>query len=374
MKKQISFALGLIILLLASLAIGGCTHNTATVTPTTEPPAAQSSSETPLNPSWTGPAQTEQPALPSITAVVAEIKPSVVAINVQITAYDIFNQPVTEQGAGSGWIIDQDGYIVTNNHVVEGAESVTVTLDDGRVFSAATVRTDPLTDLAVVKVDAQNLPAVKVGDSSRLSIGDWVVAIGNSLGMGISATQGIVGALEVSLAASPGQTLLGLIQTDAAINPGNSGGPLVNLSGEVVGINSIKISQVGVEGMGYAISINEAMPIIQQLIQTGYVLRPWLGIGAVTVDQTVAMFYNLAADKGVLVTNVVEGSPASQAGLSVGDVITAIDGKEIDNLAEFIQTLNSHQIGQTVTITYFRGNTQSTAQATLAESPPPTFQ
>jgi serine protease Do len=366
MKKKVFPVLGIIVFLLASLVTGGCTQETATATPITEPPA--SDIQTTPKP------DSEQPLLPSITDAVAKVKPSVVAINVDIVAHDIFGQPVTEQAAGSGWIIDQNGYIVTNNHVVEGAENVTVTLDDGRVFSAATVRTDPLTDLAVVKVDAQNLPAVSLGDSAMLSIGDWVVAVGNSLGMGTSATQGIVSALEVSLAASPGQTLLGLIQTDAAINPGNSGGPLVNLSGEVVGINSIKIAEVGVEGMGYAISINEAMPIIQQLIQTGYVVRPWLGIGAGTVDQTVAMSYGLAVDKGVLVASVVEGSPASQAGLMAGDVITALDGQEIDNLADFVKTLNSDEIGQTVEITYFRGSTQNTTQATLAESPIPEFQ
>jgi serine protease Do len=363
MKKQLFLILGLTALLLASLATAGCSYKTTTTAPNTEPPATDIT--TTIEPS------SPQPPLPSIAAVVAKVKPSVVAINVEITAYDIYNQPVQERAAGSGWIVSDDGYIVTNNHVVEGADSVTVTLDDGSVFPAATVRTDPLTDLAVVKIDAHDLSAVNVGDSSKLSIGDWVVAVGNSLGMGTSATQGIVSALDISLATSSGETVLGLIQTDAAINPGNSGGPLVNLSGEAVGINSIKISQVGVEGMGYAISINEAMPIIQQLIQTGYVVRPWLGIGAATVDQTVAMTYGLSTDKGVLVTSVADGSPASQAGLMAGDVITALDSKETDNLAEFVKTLNSYQIGQTVTITYFRGNAQNTTQATLAKSPTP---
>jgi serine protease Do len=366
MKKQIFPVLGLAILLIANLAAGGCAHETAIATPTTEPPATNI--QTPTEPS------SEQPLLPSIADVVAKVKPSVVAIDVEIVTNDIFGQPTTQRGAGSGWIIDQDGDIVTNNHVVEGAESVTVTLDDGRVFSAATVRTDPLTDLAVVKVDAHDLPAVNVGDSSRLSIGDWVVAVGNSLGMGISATQGIVSALDVSLAASPGQTLLGLIQTDAAINPGNSGGPLVNLAGEVVGINSIKISQVGIEGMGYSISIDEANPIIQQLIEIGYVDRPWLGISIYPVDAQVAQSYNLGIDHGVLITEVVAGSPAEAAGLEMGDVITAIDGQEVSDSRALLQAITSHQIGQTIEITYFRGTTQNTAQATLAESPPPEFQ
>ncbi len=190
---------------------------------------------------------------------------------------------VTQEGAGSGWIIDSSGLIVTNNHVVEGANSITVTLEDGRNFSADTVRTDPVTDLAVVKINAQNLPpALKVGDSSKLRVGDWVVAIGNSLGQGISATKGIVSAMGVSVSADT-ETLYDLIQTDAAINPGNSGGPLVNLAGEVIGINSIKVAQVGVEGMGYAISIKEALPIINDLVTNGYVTRPWMGVGLYTV-------------------------------------------------------------------------------------------
>jgi len=167
---------------------------------------------------------------PTISTVVAEARPSVVSINVEITTYDYFNQPVKEEGAGSGWIIKSDGYIVTNNHVVADSDNVTVTLNDGRVFQTETVSTDSLTDLAVIKIDATGLTALPVGDSSKLLVGDGVVAIGNALGQGISATAGIVSATDVSLDASPGQTLLGLIQTDAAINPGNSGGPLVNMA------------------------------------------------------------------------------------------------------------------------------------------------
>lgn len=159
---------------------------------------------------------------------------------------------------------------MTNNHVVAGAESITLTLDDGRTFPVDmnTLATDPLTDLAVLQIDAENLPAIDIGDSSALRVGDWVVAIGNSLGLGISATNGIVSGLEISLPVSSGQTLSDLIQTDAAINPGNSGGPLVNMKGEVIGITSVKIAAVGVEGLGYAISINEAIPIIEELISS----------------------------------------------------------------------------------------------------------
>lgn len=365
MKKQIFLVLALTILLLAGLATAGCTHETATATPPTEPPATNVQTPAESNP--------EQQLLPGIADVVAAVKPSVVAIDVEIVTTDIFGQPTTERGAGSGWILSADGYIVTNNHVVQDAETVTVTLDDGQVFPGDMVRTDPLTDLAVVKVDADNLPALPVGSSSALQIGDWVVAIGNSLGMGISATQGIVSALDVSLSSSSGQTLLGLIQTDAAINPGNSGGPLVNLAGEVVGINSIKISQVGIEGMGYAISIDEAAPLIQQLIASGYVNRPWLGISIYPVTAQVAQSYDLGIDHGILIAEVVAGSPADAAGLEMGDVITAIEGQEISDARALLQAITSHQIGQEVEITYYRGETEATTTVTLAESPPPDF-
>jgi serine protease Do len=301
---------------------------------------------------------------------VALVKPSVVAINTEVTAQNLFGQLYKEEHAGSGWIIDEDGLIVTNNHVVEGAESVTVTLVDGRTFPAETVRTDRLSDLAVVKVNARSLPAAEVGDSDTLRVGDWVVAIGNSLGMGISATTGIVSVKGVSLSVSEGQTLDDLIQTDAAINPGNSGGPLVDMNGKVIGINSIKIAQVGVEGMGYAISVNTATPIIEQLVQKGYVIRPWLGVGLYTVDQYAVLRYNLEVDKGALVTEVAAGSPADEAGIKPGDVVTNFEGTEITSADDLIQGIHSSQIGQRVKITFWRGNNKNTTYVTLAESPP----
>jgi len=348
--------MGLVILIIFSLSLPACGQST-TVNSTSPPTSTIAT--TPI----------AQPVLPTITDVVAKVKPSVVAINVDITTYNIFNQPVQAQGAGSGWIIRSDGYIVTNNHVVEGATKVEVTLSDGRTFPADNIYTDPVTDLAVIKINAQNLPSISTGDSSILSVGDWVVAIGNALGQGISATKGIVSALGISLSESPGQTLHNLIQTDAAINPGNSGGPLVNTAGQVVGIDSLKISQVGVEGMGYAINISEALPIINTLISTGYVVRPWLGISVFTVDQTVAAFYRLGVSKGVLITDVATSSPADKAGLRAGDVITAIDGKEQTDDGALMDYINSLKVGQTIQITYYRGNAQNTVSVTLAESP-----
>ncbi len=313
----------------------------------------------------------EASALPSIADVVTLVKLSVVAINTEYVSYDVFNRPYEQRAAGSGWIIDEDGIIVTNNHVVEGADSVTVTLADGRTFPAVSISTDSLSDLAIVKVEASDLPAVKVGDSGALRVGDWVIAIGNSLGLGISATKGIVSAQNVSLSVSAGQTLDDLIQTDAAINPGNSGGPLVNLAGEVIGITSLKVSQVGVEGMGYAISSDSAMPIIEELIQNGYVVRPWLGVGLYTVDEYAIMTYGLEVDEGALITLVAAGSPADEAVLEPGDVITSFDGEAITSAEGLIQAIHSKEIGQTVEIVFWRGDTQHTTYATLIESPPP---
>jgi len=369
-KAGLKYLLVLLVAVVFMLVASGCP---LIIPPATAPPAATPTSPVvnPIDPGWTPPsANGQQPILPSIADVVALVKPSVVAINTEYTSYDIFNRQYTQQGAGSGWIIDKGGLIVTNNHVVEGADKVTVTLADGRNFPAETVRTDSLSDLAVVKVNASNLPAAVIGNSDALRVGDWVVAIGNSLGMGISATKGIVSAKGVSITISEGQTLDDLIQTDAAINPGNSGGPLVNMAGEVIGINSVKIAQVGVEGMGYAISSNTAEPTIQQLVQKGYVTRPFLGVqNLLTVDQTVAEFYSLSVDKGALVRGVIAGGPAEKAGLQAGDVIVRFDGQDIADVNELLRVLYSSQVGQEVEITFWRGNSQDTAYATLAERP-----
>lgn len=204
--------------------------------------------------------------LPNIADVVTAVKPSVVSIDTE-TTYWIFNHYFTERGAGSGWIIDENGIIVTSYHVIEEAKSIIVTLSDSRTFTVDPNRvvTDQQNDLAILKIDAEGLPAVRIGDSYALRVGDWVIALGNPLGLGISAKEGIVSRLCVSLTMS-GQTFNDLIETSAAINPGNSGGPLVNMRAEVIGITSAKVSSVGVEGMGYAISINEAITRLEKLI------------------------------------------------------------------------------------------------------------
>lgn len=317
------------------------------------------------------PSASESPSLPDFVSVVAKVKPSVVAIATEMVTVDIFNRPITREGAGSGWILDSDGIIVTNNHVIAGASRITVTMEGDRTFTASVIGADALTDLAVLKIDAANLPAVVLGDSSNLKIGEWVLTIGNALGMGITAKEGIISRLGVSIPVYAGQTLYDLIETSAPINPGNSGGPLVNMAGEVLGITSAKLSDVSVEGLGYAISITSAKPIIERLVQKGYVVRPWLGVSLSTLTQFLVMRYNLAIDKGVLITDVVAGSPADRAGLVIGDVIVSARGKEVATAQDLVLTIHANEIGQPLEITFYRGDTVNTTKAILAESPAP---
>ncbi len=330
----------------------------------------------PINPAWTPPAVTGNttaipaPAgLPNIADVVAAVKPSVVAIN--ITVINVFNQ--SQEGAGSGWIIDPNGIIVTNNHVIEGANTVSVTMDDGKTYNVEPkdIYTDALNDLAILRINATNLPALKVGDSAKVRVGEWVVAIGNALGQGISATEGIISRKGVTLPVDQGQTLYDLIGTSAAINPGNSGGPLVSMAGEVVGITSAKLASIGIEGMGYAISSNTAMPLIQQLIKNGYVVRPWLGVNLRTVDQFTALAYRLAVKKGAMVSQVAANSPAANGGLQPNDVIVAAGGKDVNTADDMVRIIIGTPLGQTLDVTYYRGTEKKTTQVTPIQSPAP---
>ncbi len=307
--------------------------------------------------------------LPTIADVVAKVKPAVVSINTEIVARDMFNRQYTTEGAGSGWIISEDGYIVTNNHVVADAKSITVVLDDGRSFDAEIVGADALTDLAVVKIDSENLPVAKVGDSAELRIGDWVVAIGNSLGQGVRATQGIVSRQGASVQVELNQALYGLIETDAAINPGNSGGPLVNLAGEVIGITNAKLASVEIESVGYAISTETAGPVIEQLINTGRAIHPWLGVSLYTVDEYVVQRFDLAVDSGAFLVEVVADSPAGRAGLQAEDIIVGYAGKEVENVDDLIEGIRLSKVGQEVEIVYWHGDTKSTTTAVLIERP-----
>ncbi len=325
-----------------------------------------------VDPSWEFPsAPSAQPdTLPSIAAVVSEVRPSVVSVITELTGRDLFNQSYTQEAAGSGFVIDEQGFIVTNNHVVEDASQIQVEFVDGTTFSAQIVGTDPLTDLAVIRVEADGLPYATLGDSHDMAVGEWVVALGNALGEGISASQGIVSRLDVSITVG-GTTLRDLIQTTAAINPGNSGGPLSNMAGEVVGINSVKVASIGIEGMSYAIAIDGARPIVQSLINQGYVTRPWLGVSLYTVDRFTATINDLSVEEGALVVEVSQGGPADAAGLERGDVIVEFNGATVTNTDDLLVAILEAGVGSEVEVVYVRGEDRLTTTATLRESPPP---
>ena len=307
----------------------------------------------------------------STKELVAEVAPAVVSIVTESVSYDWFWQAVPQTGAGSGIIISPDGYIVTNNHVVEGATKVTVTLSDGHTFDATIVGTDAQTDLAVVKINANNLTYLHFVNNSleQLGVLDPVVAVGNALALpgGPTWTTGVISNLGRSIEEENGVVLNGIIQTDAAINPGNSGGPLLDMAGQVVGINVAIASNS--ENIGFAISTDTAIPIVQSLIAEGKIARPWLGVQVATVTSTIQQYYNLAVNTGALITSVTSGSPADTAGLRPGDVITKMDDKDISTSDDLVSAISSHQIGDKVEITYYRGKVQQVASVTLGESP-----
>jgi S1-C subfamily serine protease len=307
----------------------------------------------------------------STQELVATVAPAVVSIVTETVSYNWFWQPVPQTGAGSGIIISPEGYIVTNNHVVEDANKVTVTLSNGSTYEATMVGTDAQTDLAVVKIDASNLDYLHfLSDSlEQLSVLDSVVAVGNALALpgGPTWTLGVVSNVGRSIELDTGAVLNDIIQTDAAINAGNSGGPLVNMAGQVVGINVAIASNA--ENIGFAISTDTAIPVVQSLITEGKVVQPWLGVEVTTVTSTIQHYYDLSVDTGALVTSVTNDSPADKAGLRAGDVITKIGDEDISTSEELVSVVGSHQIGDQMEIVYYRGNGQEVTNAVLKKSP-----
>jgi len=347
------------------MMLSGCLNITSTQTTS---PINSSPTTTATNSTWTyQPPENSIPPTDWATAF-KYVEPSVAIINIEIESIDIFGRRYIQNGAGTGWIIDPTGYIVTNAHVVEGATRISVILNDGRSFTPQSVWSDPFTDLAVVKINAQNLPAAAVY-TGELEVGQPVAAVGNGLGEGISLKAGWVSRLGVSIATDYG-TLYDLIETDVPFNAGHSGGPLINLAGQVVGITNAKMVDITVEGVTYAIRVTSALPIIEDLINYGYVIRPFLGVQNLrTVDRFVATFYNLNIDHGVYVGEVIPGSPAEACGLKPGDVILAIDDQQVNSADELVRVIYSKEIGQQINITYFRGNSTQTTRATLTETP-----
>ena len=302
-----------------------------------------------------------------VPRIVAHAVPAVVSITTRQIEYDQFNQPASTRGLGSGFLLDRVGHVLTNHHVVDGAEEIKVALADGRVFRAALVGADRFTDLAVLKIKGRGLPALKLGASSKLAVGETVVAIGSPLWIegGPTVTVGVVSALGRTME-QPGLPMLhNLIQTDAAINPGNSGGPLLNLSGEVVGINTAVIASA--HGIGFAISTSTIKPIVATLLAHGRVVRASLGVVAVSVTPQVAYANELPMERGALVVRIEPGGGGEAAGLQAGDVITAIAGKPVRDLHQFHEVLSRHRVGEAIGISVWRDGQTLTLEPVLRE-------
>ncbi|GAB4341375.1 MAG: serine protease HtrA [Desulfobulbaceae bacterium] len=331
----------------------------------------------------------------AFASVVKKAGPAVVHVRVEKSVkggrlqnpFDFFNDPFFERffgprfqhprqepreykqrGAGSGFIISADGYILTNNHVVEGADKITVRLDDEREFKAEVVGTDPQSDVALIKIDGNKLPALPLGDSDRLEVGEWVIAIGSPFELNQTVTVGVVSA--------KGRSRIGIsdyenfIQTDAAINPGNSGGPLLNIRGEVVGMNTAIFSRSGgYMGIGFAIPVNMIKAIQEQLRKHGKVTRGWLGVVIQDITEELAKSFELDTTKGVLISEVSEDSPAAKAGIKQGDVITKLNGSEIKDVTELRNKVALILPGTKVKVELIRDGKKKTVTVTIGEQP-----
>jgi len=328
-----------------------------------------------------------------IEAVYDEANPAVVNITSQIITHDFFRQPVPQEGTGSGFVYDSEGHIVTNYHVVADAESVSVALAIGGVYSATVVGQDPSTDLAVLHIEAKDLPTpLPLGDSNQLHVGQFVVAIGNPFGLERTLTMGIISALSRVIQSPDGRFIGEVIQTDAATNPGNSGGPLLDLQGRVIGVNSQIASPSGASaGIGFAVSAETVRRVVPHLIAQGHYQHPWLGIKPLDLTASRAQILreaggvDIPVDEGLLVIEVVDGSGADRAGIRGGDqvvqigniriplggdIITAINGKPVASLQELTVYLETEtQIGDKVKMTIIRDGQEQTVRVVLGERP-----
>lgn len=311
-------------------------------------------------------------------AIAKKVQPSIVGIQVEYSVNSFFNYGSTASASGSGIIISEDGYILTNNHIVNtsssnsfyqvsDATSVKVYLyEDSTPYDAKIVGTDELTDLAIIKIEKEGLTAAELGDSDAVQVGSFAMAVGNPLGFENSVTQGTVSAVNREVTDSDGKKFV-LIQTDAAINSGNSGGALVNSYGQVIGINTLKISGDGVEGLGFAIPINSTKEVYTQLIDHGKVKRPYIGIGCIDIDEAKSKYYNLPI--GIYVSEVEDFSAAQKAGIKPGDVIIAINGTTVTTKDELDTAKYSYSIGDTITVKINREGKEMDIELTLSEQP-----
>lgn len=311
------------------------------------------------------------------SVVAAKVLPSIVGIEVTYNVNSFWGSS-TGTATGSGIIISEDGYIITNNHVISAestssyyeitkATGLKVKLyNDETEYSATVIGTDAYTDLAVIKIDATDLTPATLGNSDKVHVGDYAMALGNPIGMDFTVTQGIISAINREVESSDGLTYVAM-QTDAAINSGNSGGALVNSKGEVIGINTLKLSGNGIEGIGFAIPINSTTDVVSQLIDHQNVTRPFIGITGEAISAQVAELYSLP--KGISVQSVISDSPADKAGIKAGDIIIKIEGNEVTSVPELNRYKNNYKIGDTVTLTLLRSGKEEDVKVTLAEEP-----
>jgi serine protease Do len=304
----------------------------------------------------------------TVVAAVEKVIPSVVNISEVKLMRDAYLHVHPVPGVGSGFVIDEGGWILTNAHVVFGSQEIKVSFEDGRTFPGELRGIDTIMDLAVLHIDANDLPVPDIAKNNNLKIGQMAIAIGSPLGLvgGPTVTAGVVSALNRSIQ-TEATFMEGLIQTDAAINPGNSGGPLINSEGVVIGINSAIIPFA--QGIGFAIPIQPAMWIAQQLREHGEIIRPWISMNAVDVNPKMVAYYKLPIEKGVMVTNVIAGSEADKSGLRQGDILIRMDDVEIDNVRDLIKVMNKRKVGDNVAMEIFRGNERIALKTVLEKAP-----
>ncbi|MFQ6065472.1 MAG: S1C family serine protease [Candidatus Bathyarchaeia archaeon] len=304
----------------------------------------------------------------SVLEVVEKVSQSVVNINTVRLLQDVFYRVVPIKGMGSGTIIDSKGYVLTNNHVIEGAEKIEVTLASGDVLAGRLAGAYASVDIAMVKVDGEGFPAAELGDSDKLKMGQRVFAIGNPFGLagGPTVTAGVVSAVNRSIRSKQG-VFEGFVQTDAAINPGNSGGPLVDVRGRVVAINTAIIPFA--HGIGFAIPINSARRCSEEIILHGKVLKPWMGVSGLSVTREIADYYGLSVDSGVLVADVVPRGPADLAGLRKGDIIVGLDDSQIRSVDELQGLVQKRKIGDKVRLLVVRGSRKLVVGLVLEKTP-----
>ena len=304
----------------------------------------------------------------AIIGASSKVAPAVVSISTVRIVADFFFNPIPQRGLGSGVIFDQkNGYILTNEHVIHRAKEIKVLLPDGREFKGELIGSDPRIDLAVVKIKGENLPVAKLGDSDQLRVGEFSIAIGNALGLQNTVTFGVISATNRSIRPEPTKLLEDLIQTDAAINPGNSGGPLINFRGEVIGINTAIIPYA--QGIGFAIPINAAKDIIEELIKYGKVIRPWLGITYLPITPQIVSRFNLPVKSGLYVASVISRSPADKAGIQAKDIIRKFDTQEVKTSRDLKALISKKKVGDQATLTILRGKETKIIRVTLGEMP-----